>query len=77
LRHNISLEISSEAATLLGDLGYDPMYGARPLKRVVQNQLIDRLATGMLDGSIREGNAVRVTAHDGAIVFETSLAVAA
>jgi ATP-dependent Clp protease ATP-binding subunit ClpA len=43
----------------------------------VQNQLIDRLATGMLDGSIREGNAVRVTAHDGAIVFETSLAVAA
>jgi ATP-dependent Clp protease ATP-binding subunit ClpB len=69
-QRKIGLEISAEAATLLGDLGYDPVYGARPLKRVVQKQLVDRLATGMLDGSIREGDSVVVSARDGAIVFE-------
>ena len=66
-----------EAATLLGDLGYDPVYGARPLKRVVQKQLVDRLATGMLDGSIREGDTVAVSARDGAIVFEQAGAAVA
>ena len=35
---------------MLGDLGYDPVYGARPLKRVIQKQLIDRLALALLDG---------------------------
>jgi ATP-dependent Clp protease ATP-binding subunit ClpB len=72
----ITLEISEDARTLLGDLGYDPIYGARPLKRVVQKQLVDRLATGLLDGTIRDGDRVRVEARDGAIVFETAGAVA-
>ncbi len=76
-QRHISLEISAEARTLLGDLGYDPVYGARPLKRVVQKQLVDRLATGMLDGSIREGDAIRVAADDGAIVFEKAGVAAA
>ncbi len=76
-QRKISLEISQEAATLLGDLGYDPVYGARPLKRVVQKQLVDRLATGMLDGSIREGDTVAVSARDGAIVFEQAGAAVA
>jgi ATP-dependent Clp protease ATP-binding subunit ClpB len=76
-QRKISLEISPEAATLLGDLGYDPVYGARPLKRVVQKQLVDRLATGMLDGSIREGDTVAVSARDGGIVFEQAAAAAA
>jgi ATP-dependent Clp protease ATP-binding subunit ClpB len=65
---NIALEVSDDARTLLGDLGYDPVYGARPLKRVVQKQLIDRLASGMLDGSIRAGEQVSVDARDGEIV---------
>jgi ATP-dependent Clp protease ATP-binding subunit ClpB len=65
---NIALEVSDDARTLLGDLGYDPVYGARPLKRVVQKQLIDRLASGMLDGSIRDGEQVSVDARDGEIV---------
>jgi ATP-dependent Clp protease ATP-binding subunit ClpB len=76
-QRKISLEISPEAATLLGDLGYDPVYGARPLKRVVQKQLVDRLATGMLDGSIREGDTVAVSARDGVIVFEQAAAAVA
>jgi len=73
----ITLEISADARTLLGDLGYDPIYGARPLKRVVQKQLVDRLATGLLDGTIREGDRVAVEARDGAIVFETAGAASA
>ena len=51
----ITLELSDDALTLLGNLGYDPVYGARPLKRVIQKQLVDRLATGLLDGTYRDG----------------------
>ena len=66
----ITLEISEQARTLLGDLGYDPVYGARPLKRVVQKQVVDRLASGVLDGSIRDGERVTIDVRDGEIVFE-------
>ena len=72
----VTIEVTPDARTLLGDLGYDPVYGARPLKRVVSKQLVDRLATGLLDGTIRDGDRVRVEARDGAIVFETAGAVA-
>jgi len=68
----ITIEISEDAATLLGDLGYDPVYGARPLKRVVQKQLVDALATGLLDGTIVDGDRVTVGVRDAAIVFEKS-----
>ena len=47
----IGLELTPEARTLLGDLGYDPVYGARPLKRVIQKRLVDRLALSMLRAS--------------------------
>jgi ATP-dependent Clp protease ATP-binding subunit ClpB len=66
----VTIEVTPDARTLLGDLGYDPVYGARPLKRVVSKQLVDRLATGLLDGTIRDGDSVRVDAREGAIVFE-------
>src|ERR1700690_1796702 len=68
----ITLEISDDAATLLGDLGYDPVYGARPLKRVVQKQLVDALATGLLDATIVDGDRVTVGVRDGEIAFEKS-----
>ena len=61
-------------ATLLGDLGYDPVYGARPLKRVVQKQLVDRLAIGLLDGTIREGETVAIDADGGEIVMRGATA---
>jgi ATP-dependent Clp protease ATP-binding subunit ClpB len=73
----VTLEISDDARVLLGDLGYDPVYGARPLKRVVQKQLVDRLAIGLLDGSIREGDVVSIDAPDGEIVMATVGAPAA
>ena len=61
----IEIELTDDARTLLGNLGYDPTYGARPLKRVVQKHLVDRLALSILQGEIREGDIVRVDAPDG------------
>jgi ATP-dependent Clp protease ATP-binding subunit ClpB len=66
----IEIELSEQARTLLGNLGYDPTYGARPLKRVVQKQLVDKLALKILEGEFAEGDVVRVDAAEGEIVFE-------
>ena len=44
----------------LAERGYDPIYGARPLRRLMQNEIDDRLATAILNGTIRDGNTVRV-----------------
>ncbi len=66
----IELEIADDARTLLGNLGYDPTYGARPLKRVIQKRLIDKLALALLEGHFRDGDTVRVDARDGDMVFE-------
>jgi ATP-dependent Clp protease ATP-binding subunit ClpB len=66
----IEVELSDDARTLLGNLGYDPTYGARPLKRVIQKQLVDRLALKILEGEFGEGDVVRVDGADGELVFE-------
>jgi len=66
----IEIELSDGARTLLGNLGYDPTYGARPLKRVIQKQLVDKLALAILEGKFGEGDVVRVDAGDGELVFE-------
>jgi ATP-dependent Clp protease ATP-binding subunit ClpB len=73
----IEIELSDEARTLLGNLGYDPTYGARPLKRVIQKQLVDKLALKILEGEFGEGDVVRVDALEGEIVFEKAAAPAA
>ena len=65
----IEIEMSDGARTLLGNLGYDPTYGARPLKRVIQKQLVDKLALKLLEGEFGEGDTVRVDAADGALTF--------
>ena len=67
----VEVTLTDEARTLLGDLGYDPTYGARPLRRVIQKQLTDRLALALLKGELREGDSVRVDAVDGELVLET------
>jgi ATP-dependent Clp protease ATP-binding subunit ClpB len=66
----IELVLSDDARTLLGNLGYDPTYGARPLKRVIQKRLIDPLALAILEGRFVDGDTVTVDAVDGEIVFE-------
>src|SRR4051794_8971537 len=65
----IEVQLTPEARTLLGDLGYDPTYGARPLKRVIQKRLVDRLALAILEGEFRSGDAVLVDAADGELTF--------
>jgi ATP-dependent Clp protease ATP-binding subunit ClpB len=50
-------------------MGYDPTYGARPLRRVIQKQLVDRLATALLKGEIHAGDEVSVDVADGELVL--------
>jgi len=55
----VAVTLTDDAKQLLGNLGYDPTYGARPLRRVIQKQLVDRLALALLQGEIRAGDSVR------------------
>jgi ATP-dependent Clp protease ATP-binding subunit ClpB len=73
----IEVELTDAARTLLGNLGYDPTYGARPLKRVIQKRLVDPLALAILEGRFTTGDTVRVDAAEGELVFERAAAVAA
>ena len=66
----IEIELSEDARALLGNLGYDPTYGARPLKRVIQRQLVDKLALKILEGEFGEGDLVRIDAAEGELTFE-------
>src|SRR4051812_35532428 len=73
----IEVVLSDDARTLLGNLGYDPTYGARPLKRVIQKHLVDKLALGILEGEFREGDTVIVGIGDGDLTFEKAAATVA
>ncbi|MBC7134885.1 MAG: AAA family ATPase, partial [Oceanibaculum nanhaiense] len=66
---NIALELSDAAKIWLGDAGYDPVYGARPLKRVIQRELQNPLATMILEGSIHDGDRVKVDVEDGVLAI--------
>jgi ATP-dependent Clp protease ATP-binding subunit ClpB len=65
----IEVELTDGARTLLGNLGYDPTYGARPLKRVIQKRLVDPLAMAILEGRFVTGDTVKVDAADGELVL--------
>jgi len=65
----ITLELTDEARDWLGRVGYDPVYGARPLKRAVQRYLQDPLADMILKGEVRDGASVRVTQGDGELTL--------
>ena len=65
----IDLELTDAAKETLAEAGWDPTYGARPLKRVIQKQLIDKLALKLLEGEFAEGGRVRVDAEDGELAF--------
>ncbi|MFZ2113019.1 MAG: AAA family ATPase [Solirubrobacteraceae bacterium] len=66
----VQLEITPAARELLGNMGYDPTYGARPLRRVIQKQLVDRLALALLEGRFHSGDAVLADAADGQVVLQ-------
>lgn len=61
----IEIEVSDEARDWLARRGYDPLYGARPLRRLMQTEIDDRLARGILAGEIHDGDHVRVTVASG------------
>ena len=65
----IRLELTSNAKALIANEGFDPAYGARPLKRVIQKRILDPLAQKMLSGEYREGDTVVVDAQNGEVVF--------
>ena len=65
----VEVELTEDARELLGNLGYDPTYGARPLKRVIQKRLVDRLALKLLEGEFAPGDVVRVDAADGELTL--------
>jgi ATP-dependent Clp protease ATP-binding subunit ClpB len=74
LEREITVTLTDEARTLIGNLGYDPTYGARPLKRVIQKRLVDPLAIAILEGRFSAGDHVRVDAAEGELVLESGRA---
>ena len=68
--HGFKLEVSDDAKTLLANEGYDPVYGARPLKRVIQNRLQNALANSLLGGEFEAGSTIRVDNQHGELTFE-------
>ena len=73
----IKLELDESAKTWLADAGYDPVYGARPLKRVIQRELQNPLAQMILEGTVPDGSTVHVSAKDGKLTIEPQLREAA
>jgi ATP-dependent Clp protease ATP-binding subunit ClpB len=68
--HGVHVTLTAAARELLGNMGYDPTYGARPLRRVIQKQLVDRLALALLSGEIHAGESVSVDVVDGELALE-------
>ena len=66
---DIRLTVDEEARKVLIDKGYDEKYGARPLRRTIQNMLEDKLAEEILDGKVKKGDLVQVSGKDGELVF--------
>jgi ATP-dependent Clp protease ATP-binding subunit ClpB len=71
----ITLELTPEARDFLAEKGYDPAYGARPLKRVIQKLLQDPLAGRILAGTVKDGDVVRVEKGANELLFDTRPAV--
>jgi ATP-dependent Clp protease ATP-binding subunit ClpB len=68
-QQKITLNLSDSAKELLAREGYDPVYGARPLRRTIQKEILDPLSIDILEGKVREGQTVHVSAKDGALEF--------
>jgi ATP-dependent Clp protease ATP-binding subunit ClpB len=66
---DISIDVDERARARLAKLGYDPVYGARPLKRVIQREIQDPLARLLLEGRIADGDTVRVSSDMNDFLF--------
>jgi ATP-dependent Clp protease ATP-binding subunit ClpB len=68
-QQKITLDLSDSAKELIAREGYDPVYGARPLKRAIQKEILDPLSLDILEGKFHEGQRIRVDSKDGALSF--------
>jgi ATP-dependent Clp protease ATP-binding subunit ClpB len=66
----LTLELTDAAKEVLADAGWDPTYGARPLKRALQRLVENPLAQRLLEGEFAEGDTIRIDAQNGELVFE-------
>ena len=69
-KQGLLLKLSEEAVEFIGNQGYDPVYGARPLKRAIQHHLLDPLSLSLLEGKFVEGDEITVGVSDDALIFE-------
>ena len=65
----MTMDVDPSARACLADKGYDPVYGARPLKRVIQKELVDPMARLLLSGALKDGDIVKVSGGDGALII--------
>ena len=65
----MTMDVDPSARAWLADKGYDPVYGARPLKRVIQKELVDPMARLLLSGALKDGDIVKVSGGDGALII--------
>ncbi len=73
----IELELTDEAKRFIAEAGYDPVYGARPIKRTIQKSVETEIARKLLSGEIREGTKLTVNVQDGRLSFSSQSAVPA
>ncbi|MCL7929685.1 ATP-dependent chaperone ClpB [Halomonas llamarensis] len=69
--HDLGLEVSDDAMAQLAVVGFDPVFGARPLKRAIQSRIENPLAQDLLAGKFAPGSIIRVSAEDGKLVFNS------
>ena len=69
-QQNLTLDVDTAAKKLLASEGYDPQFGARPLKRAIQEQLLDPLSMKLLEGEFKPGDKIKVTTKDDELVFQ-------
>jgi ATP-dependent Clp protease ATP-binding subunit ClpB len=68
-KQGLALALTERAKEYIGNQGYDPVYGARPLKRAIQHHLLDHLSLEILDGNFKDGDVITADVQDGVMVF--------
>ena len=69
-QQNLTLDVDKAAKMLLAKEGYDPQFGARPLKRAVQDHILNPLSLRLLEGEFKPGDKIKVTVKDDELVFQ-------